>query len=267
MIEDAFCAFNEVFDYHFSADNVAVQLYSDENAVQVYNEFVSGYVFEHESITEDYSQSVGGEAFIGGRIDGVEIDGILLKIYSELSEEQLYHTTLHELSHIFCCREEIEGGHFYKRFCSMIPNTPEERFTDGIINAGYAIWKEFIAEFYAQVVDSDSEILYHVFEYEDSIRQRLEWIVPDNPSAKYDMSFLLVSILSTVEGLSDSWDELEGYLRDMRFPFVATVRIVYEQVHTDKAHVITWEFISELGNVYLFEMGNRFIDLIGNGIE
>ena len=62
------------------------------------------------------------------------------------------HILLHELAHIFCTRNEIDGDNFFERYCMDDTISREE---DGTINAGYAVWRELIAELIAFELDDN----------------------------------------------------------------------------------------------------------------
>ena len=54
------------------------------------------------------------DAFIG-KEDGV--DGILLRTDIARHPTVLKHILLHELAHIFCIRNELDGDNFYEQYC------------------------------------------------------------------------------------------------------------------------------------------------------
>lgn len=58
-------------------------------------------------------------------------------------------TFLHEISHLFCTRNEIESGDFFDRYCM---GSGEE---DGYYNAGYAVWREAVADIMADSIMSE----------------------------------------------------------------------------------------------------------------
>ena len=80
-------------------------------------------------------------SFIG--MDNGGKDGILLRTDIPYQPMELLHIFLHELAHIYCAHHELDGKSFYDEYCEDYAQTKEE---DGIINAGYAVWRECIAE-------------------------------------------------------------------------------------------------------------------------
>ena len=116
-------------------------------------------------------------AFIGEGKNSV--DGILLRTDIERNPATLYHILLHELAHVFCAHNELGGDSFYKRYCMDSTLSREE---DGAINAGYAIWRELIAEVIAFEMDDNCFVVplgekaallrYYEEEFENGDRKR-----------------------------------------------------------------------------------------------
>lgn len=69
-----------------------------------------------------------------------------MRTHIDYKPGELKHTLLHELAHIYCVHNELNGKNFYDRYCNETAPTVEE---DGVINAGFAIWRECIAEIIA----------------------------------------------------------------------------------------------------------------------
>lgn len=92
-------------------------------------------------------------AFVG---TGDGADGILLRTDIARHPAELKHILLHELAHIFCTRNEIDGDNFFERYCMDDTISREE---DGTINAGYAVWRELIAELIAFELDDNCDVV------------------------------------------------------------------------------------------------------------
>ena len=138
--------FNDVLNFDISADNTAVAFFNSQNAVEVYEHFCSENFPDwlHEDYTaEGYFESAAASAFVGEKY------GIMIRLDLKWSSYEYFRTFLHEISHIFCTVNEIEGGNFFSRYCLG------SGIEDGVINAGYAIWREAIADIMADAVYSD----------------------------------------------------------------------------------------------------------------
>lgn len=90
-----------------------------------------------------YFESIAASVFVEEKY------GIMIRFDLKWSSYEYFRTFLHELSHIFCTVNEIEGGGFYNKYCLG------SGIDDGVINAGYTIWREAIADITANTVYSD----------------------------------------------------------------------------------------------------------------
>ena len=145
---------NERMGTGFSEDNLVLRCFQTENQQKVFEEFCKQYF--PDRLTDRYKEDdyfdFHASAFVGeGEIN---VDGVLLRTDIERTPATLYHILLHELAHIFCTRNEFGGDSFYKRYCMDDTLSSEE---DGAINAGYAIWRELIAELIAFEMDDNCE--------------------------------------------------------------------------------------------------------------
>jgi len=84
---------------------------------------------------------------------------VLVRINSKRDKKDFRRIIVHELMHVFCGKLEIDGEHFIDIYGSG--TTPdcdlEDAEYDGMIVAGYKIWSEFIAQYYAvSLIDEES---------------------------------------------------------------------------------------------------------------
>ena len=127
-----------------------------EDQKEIFEQFCSRY-FPYrlnDRYQEDGYFDFRASSFIG--IDNGGIDGILLRTDIPYQPGELRHIFLHELAHIFCAHNELDGKSFFDEYCMDYAPTKEE---DGIINAGYAVWRECIAEIIAIELDDCCEIV------------------------------------------------------------------------------------------------------------
>ena len=132
--------FNERLGAEFSEDNLVLCCFQAENQQEVFEQFCKQYFPDR---LED-------------RCTGDGADGILLRTDIARHPAELKHILLHELAHIFCTRNEIDGDNFFERYCMDDTISREE---DGTINAGYAVWRELIAELIAFELDDNCDVV------------------------------------------------------------------------------------------------------------
>lgn len=180
-----------------------------------------------------YIETIRAEAFVTS-----DRQGILARTnLDDVNGYQWRHLILHELSHIFCTRNELESKElFYKKYCE---NFTDNEIEDGYINAGYTIWKEFIAEFMAIIIDEDmaGNHLSMFSRHSNHMVNDIEAFLNDD---KLCMSAILIDIISSVEipNSEDFEDVIEeqkhcGYSKVLESRnLIEIVRNVYEKIFT-----------------------------------
>ena len=229
---------NERMGTEFSEDNLVLRCFQTENQQEVFEQFCKQYF--PDRLTDQYKEDgyfdFHASAFVGEGENSV--DGILLRTDVERSPATLYHILLHELAHIFCTRNELGGDNFYKRYCMDDTLSSEE---DGAINAGYAVWRELIAELIAS--EKDDNLRYYMKELEDGDR-------------KLAVSMLLCEALTSREGEpSPTWGDtkkrFEKYAPFDEPLFIDLLELVVRKLKKNFVE-IDRDFILELGSLYLF---------------
>lgn len=148
--------FNERMGTEFSEENLVLQCFQAENQQEVFERFCKQY-FPYrlkDRYMEDGYFDFHASSFVGQSKDAK--DGILLRTDIERYPIELNHILLHELSHIFCAHEELDGRDFFDTYCM---DDTISRAEDGAINAGYAVWREMIAELIAFEMDDNCDVL------------------------------------------------------------------------------------------------------------
>ena len=244
LVECAVNAMNEVFGAEFKKDNLVVCFHDPDQDVR--DAFMQRHGFEVEGTGEDGI----AEAFCYGK-DGK--DGILICRMAD--EGQIFHTLLHELSHIFCIHNEIEGGHFFDRYCMG-----ERSIEDGTINAGYAIWREIIAEVMAKEISPDMKSRKLDKSMQREIDHYRKVTSPLNPADKYALSNMIDTIMCMDEVKGGiSWTDLEAKLTALDTPYMSVVELAFSQLRNDKPYEISADFIMELGNAFLVAKAARLV--------
>lgn len=147
--------FNDKMDADFSRDNVILTCFMTDEQEEIFEQFCAQY-FPYR--LKDRYQEEGyfdfrASSFIG--MDNGGKDGILLRTDIPYHPVELLHIFLHELAHIYCVHHELDGKSFYDEYCEGYAHSNAE---DGMINAGYAVWRECIAEIIAIECDDNCDI-------------------------------------------------------------------------------------------------------------
>lgn len=241
---------NERMGTEFSEDNLVLRCFQTENQQKVFEEFCKQYF--PDRLTDRYKEDgyfdFHASAFVGEGANGV--DGILLRTDVKRSPATLYHILLHELAHIFCAHNELDGDSFYKRFCMDDTLSSEE---DGAINAGYAIWRELIAELIAFEMD-DNCLVLALENKEDILRYYMEEL--EDGDRKLAVSMILCEALTSREGeTSSTWSAFQKKIAKCH-PFddplfMDLLELVFRKLRKSFVE-IDRDFILEFGSLYLF---------------
>lgn len=246
--------FNEALDSDITRDNTDLAFFTPDDGPEVYEQFCRKrfprYLRE-DYRAEGYFRSFAAQAFVGeGRYGVMVCAGIDFRLL------ELRRVFLHEISHLFCCGNEIEGGGFFDRYCMG------SGAEDGMINAGYAIWREAVADIMADSVLSEHAELA-LADVRDEIGRLYRQLSPANPDSKKCMSLIIAYAMLTKEaGGATEWTDAEAGLKrglGLDDPALyAIFEMVFGNLHRPPFWSITPDFIMDLGEAYLSLLTMKF---------
>ena len=238
--------FNMNLDSDITEENTFLAFFTPETGKDVYESFCNQYFPKNlnEPYLEDgYFETFAAQAFIND-----QYNGILFRSDLNFSLAEIHYTFLHEIAHIFCTRNEIKGGHFFDRYCM---GSGDE---DGIMNAGYAVWREAVADIMASSILSETTgvKLLHI---QNTVTDIYNMISIDNPDSKKCMSLIIAYIMNTAEVAgTENWSLAKKAITDV-FDFDKTTIFILERVfttlHESPFWTITPDFIMDLGEAYI----------------
>ena len=260
IAQDACDQFNNELGTTYSLDNIRIAFCSADNIFKVYRDFTKEYGFHYENRSEAALFGELAEAFIGRTDcdDPSHVDGILIRTDIPMGKSaptEYFTVFVHELAHIFCTTHEIptaakEGQRFYDLYCAEDPTDISGRIQNGQMNAGYAVWREFIADIIADIVFQQPTMFLH--EVRPAIREYQKHMKVGNPDAKLALSKILSIVMNTKEGgETEKWEEFEKKLLKEKIPFISIFQIVFNQLHHKYCHEINPDFIKQLGTEYM----------------
>lgn len=255
ILYSAMECFNNVLNFDISADNTIISFFTPKNGIKVYERFCNENFpdwLNEDYTTVGYFESIAASAFVGEKY------GIMIRSDLKWSSYEYFRTFLHEISHIFCTVNEIEGGGFYNKYCcgSGVEN--------GIINAGYAIWREAIADITADAVYSDTASV-SLKKVRDDVVRLYDMISYSDPNSKKYMSLIIAYLMISSEvSCTESWHEAEKAIRsniNFKDDFIYHIaEIVFINLHERAFWTITPDFIIDLGETYLSLLTSRFFN-------
>ena len=252
---DALDFFNEALDSGITRDNTVLAFFTPENGLEVYEQFCREHFprnLDEGYKSEDYFQSFAAQAFVGrGRY------GVMVRADIDFPLPELRRVFLHEISHLFCCENEIEGGGFFDRYCMG------SGAEDGMMNAGYAVWREAVADIMADSILSEYTSLT-LADVREEVGRLYRMLSPSDPDSKKCMSLILVYVMATREvGGVTEWADaeagLERYLGLEDPALYAVLKLAFDNLHRSPFWSITPDFIMELGEAYLSLLSHKFL--------
>lgn len=237
----AFEHFNRKMKTNYTPDNIKLAFYDNLGADTQYEKFCKEY-FPDRLTDNNELRNALASAFTGK-----DFDGIMIRRNFSGGQSELFTIVLHELSHIWCTHNEIPTGDFYDRYCK---NT-ENALLNGVLNAGYAIWREFAAIYLSTNVQG-VEYYPSLSEIEQDVLEVAELIRPDNPAAKISMTDFLACVLMSREGNNkNAWESVSVWLSKIGLThFISIANLVYVRIRSEKFWEIDDEFIETLGSTY-----------------
>ena len=244
---EALDLFNDCLGSDISKENTIIAFFEPRNGIEVYEELCKEHfpdLLAENYMADGYFDSFAAQAFVNDKEYGV-----LIRSDIGFSLSEILYTFLHEISHLYCTRNEIQGGHFFERYCM---GSGEE---DGMFNAGYAIWREAIADIMADSVLSDSTTVT-LNEVKLEVDRLVESLSIANADSKKCMSLVIAYIMLSKEVAgTESWQKAEAEIEKC-FCFkdsmlLMILRLVFDNLHESPFWQITPEFIQELGGEYI----------------
>lgn len=239
--------FNERLDTDMRRDNVVLAFFVPENGAAVYEQFCKAYFPKH--LSEPYKQEGYFETFAAQAFVSDTQYGVLIRSDIDVTLGEVLRIFLHEISHLFCIKNEVTGGHFFDQYCMR------SGIEDGMMNAGYAIWREVIADIMADSIISEYAQI-SLSTVKEIIQELYGELSADNPNSQKAMSLIIVYVMISAEvaGTKD-WKTAEKAIQKARIIeeqlLISILKQVFEQIHRKPSWKITPEFIMTLGETYL----------------
>ncbi len=242
--------FNEKLDTDMNRDTVKVRFFNPQNGLDVYKSFCQEFFPNQlEDVDAEYFNFIAAEAF-----QEEDSYGVLIREDIDYEEVDVIFTFLHEISHMFCTKNEIPTGDFYNRYCQG------NGIHDGYLNAGYAIWREAVADIMADSILSEYSSL-SLFNLDDELNRLYQLVISKLPNSKKSMSLIIVYVMISKEVCGETeWnsvvDTVESVFDIKDKHLMSILKLVFENIHQNPFWRITPDFIEEVGTHYISILTN-----------
>jgi hypothetical protein len=132
---------------------------------------------------------------------------------------------------------------------------PEDKFYDGIINSGYVVWSEFIAQYYAvKMIDAQSRKFKDIAGYVKSLLSETTFTDMESSKGAFSMACAcwlncsdIEKSLAALKKPGTFIPENEPYGTETQNALFRCMDCLYEQMQNGKPWKISEGFIYELG--------------------
>ena len=239
-------------EYKVGDDGIMLRFFTPDNGIEVYEDFCSTYFPHH--LNEDYKrrekfENISAEAFVGERCDGVMVRADL-----PFPKLELIQIFVHEIAHIYCTHNEISGENFYQKYCDA-PDHPiygeniDSRM-NGYINAGYAVWREMIADIISMEAIID---ICQLRITKKMIRDLYDQVVYGDSGAKASAARMIAFVMLKQE--KDYAKEYPFFNRSM----IHLLELADQNLGVQPFFAITPEFIAKFGSAYLMVLTEKML--------
>lgn len=244
---EALDMFNDCLDSDISKDNILLEFFMPTNGLLVYERFCGAHfpkMLEEPYKEAGYFESLGAQAFVNDNEYGV-----LIREDINFTLGEVLQMFLHEISHLYCTKNEIKVGNFFDKYC--MGTGPE----DGMMNAGYAIWREAVADIMADSIISEYATIT-LSSVKEIVKEYYGELSAANPNSKKAMSLIIVYIMISREVASTrDWKVANRAIKrsiEIDEPLLESMlKQVFDQLHRSPFWEITPEFIMTLGETYV----------------
>jgi hypothetical protein len=181
----------------------------------------------------------------------------------------------HEFMHIFCAKTEVDGEHFIDIYGSgTTPDeNPEDKIYDGFVSAGYAVWSEFIAQYYALSKAGEDEYDFpDVMDYVNKLLIEVSVAANELSKGSFSMACAYLLTCGDVDEIlnpdpADENPDPAPYEMENKAALLDCLRFFYGQTQTGKPWKISEGFIETLGGKYMMfkTMNSMYLGHIGTG--
>jgi len=249
-------------DVPFTRDDIIIHFTRQKDMARRAKELCKKYVPDktiNDSQAQQLVTSIAANALIGK-----EKSAVLVCEDYKTTKKEWRMLFFHELMHIFCAKTEMDGLHFIDIYGSgTTPEfdpeyaAPEFIIRDGYLSAGYYIWTEFIAHYYALLkVSGDTYGFPNVVDYVYELLGEVNIATDELSKGSFAMacSYLLsccdvAEILNPPNDIDDNSNEVP-YEKENKLALLNCLRLLHKQLQSTKPWRITEDFIENLGSKY-----------------
>lgn len=185
-----------------------------------------------------------------------KIYGILVRLDTSVEGLAWYQVILHEMSHIFCIVEELDGENFQDKYSQERIGANNQYWCASI---GYTIWREFIADHIAALINPfmRSVSLADLRKLSRELGNRVKADDPDRAIYCSELLFYLFSNpkIKNAKDAPEIFQILERNrifsTKKQRVAYLDIMALIHRQLQRENFWEIDFGFMKEIGVAYL----------------
>ena len=254
-----------MLDVPFTENDIIIEFANKKDMAKQAKILCEKYVPDkkiNDSQAKQLNSTIAANALIGR-----EKSAVIVCINYNNDKQDWRKIFFHEFMHIYCAKLEINGEHFIDIYGSghTPDENPENVLYDGIINAGYDVWSEFIAQYFTL---KKVERAYTFNEAADFILDLLgdattKYFIESKGIFAQACAYLLAcsdieKVLSDIKNVPDYLiTDSEPYSKETKASLLSCLDFLKEQLKQEYPWKISEDFIESFGSKFnTFRMMN-----------
>lgn len=240
-------------DMPFSADDIVIEFLKRKFMYKRTKMYCEMYCPEKNISPQDLGECRATSVI------GRTKSAVIFHLDRKLTAHDLRTITFHELTHIFCAKNEMDGEHFIDVFgTGTMPNLDRTDKYNCTVSIGYNVWSEFIADYYSYKYIHES---YDFSQAKPFFFEYLPKIHVENPAGSPQATSLaFASLLASSDAAEtlEYFSKPDGIIPDFipkgketREVLCACLNVFYTHLLTEKPWKINKDFIYDIGENYL----------------
>lgn len=242
-------------DVPFTEDDTIIEFVPKKDMVKRAKSLCAEYVPDkvlNESQVRQLANSITANALVGK-----EKSAVIVRIDYKQDKRDWKWILFHEFIHIFCAKSEMDGEHFIEIYGSgttpEIPDmTHEEKTYDGLLVAGYFVWSEFIAQYYALTKAAPIKSVADVSDYVNHLLGEVNLVSDEDSRASFAMACSTLLACRDAGETVSMLNEPDEEMPETQKAFICCLTYLHNHLQGEKPWKINEEFIAGLGNKFLY---------------
>ena len=247
-------------DVPFTEDDIIIEFAHKRDMVNCVKKHITKCC-QKELINESQARQLAN-VIAGKAVIGKEKSAVIIRIDYKTNNQNLRTLLFHEFMHIFCGKLEMDNDHFVDIYGTGLPqnlNPADEDYTT--LDAGYTVWSEFIAQYYAVIKTEEGSFTYSsMSEYivgsfsavHNDSKENSQLLLAAGCSYLFACKDFDDTLYNIAHRTNSMLDDNAPYGRETKMALLSCLEHLRDQIQKEKPWKINEEFIFDLGERFLW---------------